>query len=209
MIIKGFRFGMLLQIAIGPVFMYVFNTAAKLGLFAAFSAVIAATLVDSVFVALSILGIGALLQNPGTRKILQIFGALVLVYFGTGVLLGVVGINIIPSFHSGSEEAKATGAFITTLILTASSPLTIVFWAGVFSTKVSCENYQTKDMILFGSGAVLSTLLFLGAIALLASLIKSLVSDYIIIALNVVVGLILILFGIKMGLKKQVPLKIA
>lgn len=202
MIIKGFRFGMLLQIAIGPVCMFIFKTATESGFFAAEAGVLAATVMDALFVTLAILGVGSLLERPGVKSILKYFGTAVLIYFGLGVILGSFGINIIPSLWSVSSAAVVSNAFITSFILTASSPLSILFWTGVFATKISCEGYSKKEMRLFGVGAVLATLIFLSIFAFVASLLKPVMSDTIINTSNMIVGAVLIGFGVKMGLKK-------
>ena len=99
----------------------------------------AATLMDTIFVLLAIFGIGSLLEKPGIKFILKYFGMIILIYFGLGIILAAFGINIIPVLRSSAPSSMLTNAFITTFILTASSPLSILFWSGVFATKVSCE----------------------------------------------------------------------
>lgn len=203
MIIKGFRFGLLLQIAIGPVCLYILKTAIQSGILAAEAGVLAATLVDAVFVILAILGLGAVLEKPGIKTFLKYFGTLMLLYFGAGILLDGFSIHIIPSLNNTETALKTSNAFITSMILTASNPLTIVFWTGVFATKIAGEGYGKKEMLLFGTGAVLTTLVFLGLMALVAGWLHVFVPEMLIKILNGIVGLVLIGFGIRMGLKKE------
>jgi threonine/homoserine/homoserine lactone efflux protein len=87
---KGFRFGILLQVAIGPVFVFVLKTAVQSGRGAALAAALAATLVDAIFVTLAILGIGRLLEKPDAQRALKLFGAGAVTT--TLVSLGVVAI---------------------------------------------------------------------------------------------------------------------
>lgn len=202
MIYKGFKFGILLQIAIGPVFIYIFKTATEYGVVAAEAGVLAAVLIDAIYVILAIVGIGAVLEKPKVKRNLKYFGAIILVYFGLSVILAVFGIDIIPSFKNLSNTSLATNAFVTTLILTASSPLTILFWTGVFATKVSCEGYSKKEMKLFGLGAVLATLIFLGSSAFISSLLNVIITKEMIDILNIFVGILLIGFGVKMCFSK-------
>ena len=205
MIYDGFKFGILLQIAIGPVFIYIFKTATEYGLVASESGVLAATLMDAIYVILAILGIGSILEKPRVKKTLKYFGAVVLIYFGFGIALGSIGINIVPSFKNSSNTSLATNSFVATLILTASNPLTILFWTGVFASKISCKGYSKKEMKLFGLGAVLATLVFLGSFAFIASLLKVIITKEIIDILNILVGILLIGFGIKMYFRKVTP----
>jgi putative Mn2+ efflux pump MntP len=93
--------------------------------------------------------------------------------------------------------------FLKTLVLTLSNPLTILFWVGVFSTKVSEENMNKKDMYYFGLGAVISTMTFLTTISVMGSFINNFLESTIINTLNFIVGLVLIAFGIKTAVYNQ------
>jgi threonine/homoserine/homoserine lactone efflux protein len=207
-IIKGFRFGMLLQIAIGPVFMYIFRTATDSGIMAAESGVIAATIVDAIFVLMAIYGVGAIIEKDKIKKVLKYIGIIVLVYYGMGLILGANGIDIMLRIGGIDEKSQIGNAFITTIILTSSSPLSIMFWTGIFSTKISCEGYNKREMILYGAGAVLATLVFLGLSAIVFGTIHTKISDGIKEVLNMVVGAVLVGFAIKMtiliGGKKKI-----
>lgn len=202
---KGFRFGILLQVAIGPVFVFVLKTAVQSGRGAALAAALAATLVDAIFVTLAILGIGRLLEKPDAQRALKLFGAIVLAYFGLGILLGSFGIQIIPGFGNLLQKVAVTNAFLYGFILTASSPLTILFWTGVFATKLSGEQYGRRDMVLFGAGAVTTTLVSLGLVAIVGGWLQSAVSPDVTKWLNVLVGVILIGFAIRMLLRRSAP----
>ena len=74
MILKGFQFGLILQFAIGPVCIYIFNTATNGGFLPAEAAVLAATLMDAIFVTLAILVIGSLLEKDSVKKAMKYFG---------------------------------------------------------------------------------------------------------------------------------------
>ena len=201
MVFKGFRFGMLLQIAVGPVCLFIFQTAASSGFAAAETGVLGVAIVDALFIAAAILGIGALISRyPKAEKFLKNFGAAVLLIFGISIIAGVFGVSIVPSLDFNQKQS-AGDVFIKAMLLTLSSPLTILFWAGVFSSKISEENMLRRDMYFFGLGAVLSTLFFLTFISILGRLVNSLLNPDLLSALNIVVGLLLIGFGIKTALK--------
>lgn len=201
MVFKGFRFGMLLQIAVGPVCLFIFQTAASSGFAAAETGVLGVAIVDALFIAAAVLGIGALISRyPKAEKFLKNFGAAVLLIFGISIIAGVFGVSIVPSLDFNQKQS-AGDVFIKAMLLTLSSPLTILFWAGVFSSKISEENMMKRDMYFFGLGAVLSTLFFLTSISILGRLVNSLLNPDLLSALNLVVGLLLIGFGIKTALK--------
>lgn len=193
---------MLLQVAIGPVCVFIFQTAITSGFITAESGVLAVVFIDVLYILLAILGIGTLLEKSSKTKItLKYFGAFVLVVFGLNNILGAFNISFLPSLNLAASN-NTNSVFIKVLLLTLSNPLTILFWAGVFSTKLAEEDMDKKEVYLFGFGAVLSTAIFLSVIALSGSLINSFINEIIITVLNIIVGIALIFFGIKTAQKE-------
>ncbi len=201
MIIKGLRFGMLLQLAVGPICLFIFQTAAISGFAAAFTGVLGVALIDGLFIVAAIAGVGILLNKyKSFKKVLQLFGAVVLMLFGLNSILGTLHITIFPSITLlGTQNINII--FLKTIFLTLSNPLTILFWAGVFSTKMAKESMKKQEMYLFGLGAVLSTIVFLTLIAVLGHFIKNFLPLNIINYLNVFVGFVLIFFSIRIVVK--------
>jgi threonine/homoserine/homoserine lactone efflux protein len=202
MILKGFRFGMLLQIAVGPVCLFILNTSISKGFTEAMSGVAAVSLVDALFIMAAILGVAAILEkNKSAKVFFKYFGALVLILFGLQTVLGVFGISILPDIDIFKNDNAGT-TFFTVLFLTISNPLTIMFWAGVFSSRIVDDGMNRRDMYLFGAGAVLSTLSFMTFISLLGSVLGVFVPITLMNVLNIAVGAVLIGFGIKTAYSK-------
>ncbi|WP_026895967.1 LysE family transporter [Clostridiisalibacter paucivorans] len=202
MLLKGFRFGMLLQLAVGPICIYILKTGSSLGLLSAMIGVLAVVIIDGIFILGAILGMGTLIDKyNNTKLVLKYFGAIVLVIFGFSNILDVLGIDLLPSLNFLSRQ-NIKGVFVKTFVLTLSNPLTILFWAGVFSTKIVEENMEQKDMYYFGLGAILSTLAFLTLISIFGSFINIFLKPQFLNILNIIVGLILIGFGVKTATKK-------
>ena len=201
MLFKGLKFGMMLQLAIGPVCMFIFNLGSNKGFVSAETAVVAVTLVDAIFVLLAILGISSFIKNERVQKVFKIFGALIVAYFGTSIISGVFGLNIMPDINLFAGQ-KSSSSFINGFLLTASNPLTILFWTGVFSTKISEEKLKRREVHLFAIGAILATLLFLSVISFVGSITQIFVSTFVIKLLNVLVGIVLIYFAFTKVMKK-------
>lgn len=201
MIFKGFKFGMLLQFAIGPVCIFIFQMASLRGFYIAASGVLGVLIVDGLYILAAILGIASIIERKNTKIILKVFGAIVLFIFGISTILSVFNIVVLPSL-SLQNTTNLNNVFIRTIILTISNPLTIIFWAGVFSTKLVEENMDKKDIYTFGLGALLSTAFFLTLVALVGSLTRSFFPPYIIQFLNVIVGILLVYFSLKILFKK-------
>lgn len=197
MIFKGFKFGMLLQIAVGPICIYIFNEAVIKGMWYALAGVLGVLIIDALYIALSIVGISALVHRY--EKILKYFGVLVLTFFGIKSIIGALSIGETSVIINAEGNYYKT--FLNAFILTASNPLTIIFWSGVFSTKVIDEKFCRSDEIKFGFGAVLSTAIFLMVITVIGQFTKGFLSQEIISVLNIVVGFMLIYFGLKLIFK--------
>lgn len=84
------------------------------------------------------------------------------------------------------------------VVLTGANPLIIVFWSGVFSAKIAEEKFTRRDEFYFGTGAVISTLLFLLVVAILGQVTSNFIGPGFIRVLNMIVGVILIYFGVKL-----------
>jgi threonine/homoserine/homoserine lactone efflux protein len=194
---------MLLQIAVGPVCLFIFKIATSSGFLNAETGVLSVVLIDALYILLAIFGIASLIEKEKVRRILKYFGSLILLLFGFNIVIEVLGIKFLPTIKLFSNSSNAGSAFVGGIILTASNPLTIVFWSGVFSAKIGGENMKERDIYLFGMGAILSTLIFLTLISFLGSITNQFLPIIVINILNGIVGLLLIFFSFKMFIKKN------
>ncbi len=202
MIWKGFRFGILLQLAVGPMCILVFKTSASEGLIAGLILVSAITMVDGLYILLSGLGIAAIMKNNKIQRMIKLFGCTILMLFGISTITGALGMNVLPTFLSFSAENQEN-IFLKGLLLTASNPLTILFWSGVFSTQVIQHKLNKLQLFYFGFGCILSTLSFLSIIALLGTIVSRFLPRSIMTGMNLVVGVLLILLGLRLLLPKR------
>jgi len=205
---RGFRFGMILQFAVGPVCLFIFQQSVYNGLLPALAGVAAVTLVDGLFIILSLLGLSLLVQKH--TRFLNLAGALVLAAFGLKTIIEAACLLLNPDtvnqvaahIPDAAAPTVTLGAgFLSAFVLTASNPLTIVFWAGVFSGKMS--ELTRSQQLGFGLGAILSTMTFLGIISVAGQLTSQFLPRFIILLLNLGVGIIICGFAVAMILKKK------
>lgn len=192
---------MMLQLAVGPMCLLVFNNASSAGISAGMATVIAIAAVDAAYIALAALGISAAMRREPIRKAVSVIGAVVLIAFGLDSILGAMGMRLLPSLSLLSGEASG-GFFVKGLLLTASNPLTIIFWGGVFATKASEDAMAGARLALFGAGCVASTLIFLSSVAVASSFAGSFLPVSAMKALNGAVGAALIYFGIRLFIRR-------
>lgn len=190
--VRGLLTGLILQLAIGPVFIFIMNTVFQKGIEEGILAVIAVTIADYIYIILAIFGVGKLLEKTNIRNMFVILSSVALVIFGI--------ITIKNGFELNNKdlilENRGISSFIQAFMLTLSSPLTIVFWTSIFASKMDEYNLNKKEIIIFGLACGLATLLFLGVSVVIFSWIKIIVSNRVMQFLNFIVGALLLFYGI-------------
>lgn len=199
-LLEGIKFGLLLQFAVGPICLFIFNEANNKGFLSAQSAVISVVIVDFLFVFLAIMGITSIFNSKKRIKQLKLFGSFILFLFGINIILNTINVNLIPQF---SKSYSYSNSFLTGLILTGSNPLTILFWSGIFSIKLNNAKYKKYEVYQFGFGAVFATLIFLTIIAIMGTITSNYVPEKIIKMFNLIVGIVFIIFSIKLFINKK------
>lgn len=190
---NGLSTGLLLQLAIGPVFFFIVNLTIQRTILDGLVAVLAVTIVDYIYITLAILGVGKLLENKKIKKTFGLISSIVLIIFGWIIIKGVIGSDIDTSANATSSNLFTS--FTSVFILTISSPLTIVFFTSLFAAKAVELNYTKRELLIFGLSTGSATFLFLGASVILFSIIGSAVPVMLIKLLNILVGLVLIGYG--------------
>jgi threonine/homoserine/homoserine lactone efflux protein len=193
--INGFIIGLLLQVAIGPVFFFILNITLQTTILDGLFAVLAVTLVDYIYITLAILGVGKLLEKQRIKYILGIIGSVVLVIFGILMIISTAKTSV-NNLSEGAIPSNYLSSFMSAFLLTISSPLTIVFWTSLFATKAIEKGYTKKQLLLFGLAAGLATFVFLGLSVTVFSFIKASIPIIIIRILNILVGILLMIYGI-------------
>ncbi|MBN1499802.1 MAG: LysE family transporter [Spirochaetes bacterium] len=191
---QGLTTGLFLQLAIGPVFFYIADLTLQRSAYDGFAAVAAVTIVDYFYITLSITGIGEFLNRKKTKKVFGIISSAVLMIFG----ILIIKSSILNGLQSKVtiETSGVISSFISVLILTLSSPLTIVFFTGIFAAKAVENNYTKKELFIFGFSTGSATFTFMGSSVIFFSLLRKNVPAVIMHALNLSVGTVLIVYGI-------------
>jgi threonine/homoserine/homoserine lactone efflux protein len=193
--LSGFLTGFILQIAIGPVFFLIINISLQKTMIDGWMAVTAVTIVDYLFIALAVLGVGKLLEKSKIKLALGITSSIVLMIFGVIMILSIDA-NTLAGNPKGIVESNYVSSFVSAFLLTISSPLTIVFWTSLFAAKAIEKGYAQSQLICFGLAAGFATLVFLGSSVTLLSIIKASIPIVLLRILNVAVGVLLMIYGV-------------
>lgn len=192
----GIITGLFLQFALGPVFFYILGITMDSDAINSLSAVLAVTLADYIFIVLSLLGVGKLLQEDKKKRLFGLISSALLILFGVMILYKGIMFEATHAHGAGSMAWTPVRSFTSCFILTISSPLTIVFWGSIFSAKAIEKGYLKNELVLFGLAAGASTFIFLFSVMTGLSFFKSAIPPGLVQMLNCGVGLLLITYGI-------------
>lgn len=195
MLWRGFRFGMMLQLAVGPICLLTFMASASFGWASGEAVAIAATIVDAVYIIVSASSVAVIIKKPEVQRKVKIFGAVILVLFGGYMVWQTTGGNI-P--HVAVAGTGAADFFIEGIVLTVSNPLTILFWGGVFAAQAAEYSMDQQEMKWFAGGCLLSTIVFLSLIAAAGVFVGQFLPSFVLLLLNGAVGIALIYFGMRL-----------
>ena len=189
---RGLFLGLIIQLAIGPIFFFIVNLSLQKTLLDGLMGVLAATVVTYIYIALSVFGIGKILEEEKFKKIFGIISSIVLIIFG--------GIIINGAINSGDIEIAVNtsnlfASFTSVFLLAISNPLSIVFFTSLFSAKAIEHNYTKNELYFFGFGTGLSTFIFMGGAILLVSFLKEAIPIIVMQILNIAVGVLIIGYG--------------
>lgn len=192
---NGLLTGLILQIAIGPVFFYLINLTLQKTIWDGLVGVVAVTIVDYLYIFLAIFGIGKLIEKENVKKVLSVIGPIVLMIFGAIMIKDVFSKMTLDNITITSKDLVSS--FMSVFMLTILNPMTIFFWTGVFATKTLEYNYNKNELLLFGLSTGLATLLFMSFSVTTMSFIKEIINIPLAVVqiLNFVVGGLLILYG--------------
>lgn len=199
---KGFKYGMLLQLAVGPVSLLVFKTAGAAGFGMGLVVVLAVALVDAAYIAIAGAGAVYFLKSEKIQYAFKIISCAVLAIFGIITILGAFDINPLPGVDLFSG-VKTGNIFLQGLVISASNPLTILFWNSIITSQTSRQKMNSRHIFLFGTGCVFSTLVFLTVLAAAGSMINRFLPAVVMSILNVMIGIVLIGYGIVIMMRKR------
>lgn len=189
---RGLFLGLIIQLAIGPIFFFIVNLSLQKTLLDGLMGVLAATVVTYIYIALSVFGIGKILEEEKFKKIFGIISSIVLIIFGGIIINGAINSgNIEIAVNTSNLFASFTSVFL----LAISNPLSIVFFTSLFSAKAIEHNYTKNELYFFGFGTGLSTFIFMGGAILLVSFLKEAIPIIVMQILNIAVGVLIIGYG--------------
>lgn len=193
-ITNGIIVGLFLQLAIGPVFFYIVNLTIQKSFYDGLAGIMGAASVDFLFIILSIEGVGKVLEKKKIKKVYGIIGALALIILG--LIMIHEALNVVESANNRICSTRLFSSFLSVLFITISSPMTIVFFTSIFSDKIYEYSLTKKQLYTFGLSIGISSLMFMIIFVIIFFLMKDSIPKGLIQKINILVALILIVYGV-------------
>jgi threonine/homoserine/homoserine lactone efflux protein len=194
-LVQNILLGLSLAAPIGPVNLEIIKRGLNSGFKQAFLTGAGAMCADTTYLILIFFGLTSFLNFAFMKIFLGIAGSIILIY------LGVMSAKEFFSKADATENKPHRlfkTSFVTGYVLAISSPMTIVWWTGVFGALLAAQTHTQTTISAFFS--CLSILLgcFLWVFSLAAALHwgKKIINEKITRFISFFAGLFLILFGI-------------
>jgi len=194
-ILNGIVSGIVLALLIGPVFFAIIQTSIERGFWSGAFVAAGASLNDVLYITISYLGLTQVIETENFRNYLAYGGGTILLLFGLYYLL-VKNKRLI---HFDPEQVQARSWFRLMskgFIINGLSPMVLFFWIATVSLATTQLGYTSTREILIFFASIVTTVFSADLLkAKLADKLRLLVTQRSIRIMNIVLGIMLIVFA--------------
>ncbi len=189
--------GLSLAAPIGPVNSARLDKGIKNGFWHAWIVGAGSMIADAFFMLLVYLGIVQFINIPIIQIFLWLFGSFILIYSG---IESIVGANTLTLNYSRNKESLFK-CFLTGFIMSITSPLSILFWLGIYGSILAktAASYGTGTLLVYSSMIFLGLIFWDIFIAALTSGFRKFLHNQTLKAISILSGASLIGFGVYFG----------
>ena len=167
-LVVGFGLGFFVAAQLGPLSLFLIRSTLRGTLAVGLAIGAGIAIVDLLYAAAGAAGAAGLLAIGELRVAFGLLGAAVLIALGVRTLWSAFRVRA--GFEAAEEVASPRRAFATSLMATASNPLTIASWAAIFAAASTAEIGRTSGATLLlvagvGIGSLTWTSLLAGGVA--------------------------------------------
>ena len=194
MLLSYFFLGLTLAAPIGPVNSARIDKGIKNGFWHAWIVGAGSMIADAIFMVLVYIGMVKFLEIPIVQIFLWLFGGFVLIYSGVESVLQANKILLNPYRNKDS----LLSCFLTGFIMSVTSPLSILFWLGIYGSILAktASSYGTSQLFIY------SGMIFLGLtcwdffVALLTNGFRRFLTEKSLRLISITSGVSLVGFGV-------------
>jgi len=194
-LLQNIILGLSLAAPIGPVNLEIIKRGLNAGFTQAFLTGMGANCADATYLTLIFFGLTSFLNIALLKIILGIGGSIILIYLGF-----TSAKDFFPEYAAAGNRQKRIfkNPFVTGYFLAISSPMTIVWWTGVFGARLASQTDAQTNLSAFLSCLTILLGCFIWVIFLATALHwgKKIINDKMVGLISLIAGSCLIVFGI-------------
>lgn len=194
---EGITMGLLLSVMVGPVFFTLIQNSITHGFKYAIALAAGILLSDFFYVLVTYFGISLLTQFPNFEWYLAIFGGFVLVGFGISSFFKKIKDRPITGGLPVRQSSKRT-AFLKGFGINGINPFVLLFWISIAGLVAINDDYDRFDIGVYYLGILVTVFVFDLLKAFVAKQLKVFVTPKVMVLMNKIVGVVLLLFGIRL-----------
>jgi threonine/homoserine/homoserine lactone efflux protein len=197
-IVKGIISGIVLALLIGPVFFTLLQTSIERGFLSGVFVAIGISLCDAFYILIAYFGLAQFSQTPQFRHYMAYGGGVILLIFGLYYLF-------VKSRKLASYDPKkiknASGIRLAAkgFLINGLSPMVLFFWLATVSVATTQLGYGSSNKAFVFFASIVCTVFFTDVMkAKLADKLRSLVTPSFIRIMNIILGLVMVVFAGKL-----------
>lgn len=192
-----FLLGITLAAPIGPVNSARIDKGIKNGFFHAWVVGLGSMIADGIFMLLVYLGFVQFIMIPYVQIFLWLFGGFVLIYTGVESIMRVNTLTL----DDYRTKDSLSRSFLTGFIMSITSPLSILFWIGIYGSVLAktVSTYGTSSLIVYSSMIFLGLTFWDLIVAFLTNGFRRFLNETSLKGISAISGLSLLGFGVYFG----------
>jgi len=197
-IIKGVLSGIVLAFLIGPVFFTLLQTSIERGFSSGVFVAIGISLSDSFYIFISYFGLTQFMQAESFRLYMAYGGGVILLLFGIYYLF-IKSKKLARYDPEKVESASGLRLAAKGFLINGLSPMVLFFWLATVSVATTQLGYNSNNHALIFFSSIVCTVFVTDVIkAKLADKLRTLITPRVIRILNIVLGLVMVIFAGKL-----------
>jgi threonine/homoserine/homoserine lactone efflux protein len=194
-VLNGIISGVVLAFLIGPVFFTILQTSIERGFWSGALVAIGVSLSDAFYIFVSYLGLVQFMETESFRHYLAYGGGIILLGFGLYYLF--IKTRKLSNFDPEKIEYKSPARLIAKgFIINGLSPMVLFFWVATVGVATTQFGYTSVNKVMVFFSAIVCTVFTTDLIkAKLADKLRLLITPKFIRLLNVILGIVLIIFA--------------
>jgi threonine/homoserine/homoserine lactone efflux protein len=197
-IIKGIFSGIVLAFLIGPVFFTLLQTSIERGFSSGVFVAIGISLSDSFYILISYFGLTQFMAAPNFRHYMAYGGGIILLLFGLYYLF-VKSRKLAQYDSTKVENASGLRLAAKGFLINGLSPMVLFFWLATVSVATTQLGYGSQRNALIFFASIVVTVFTTDILkAKLADKLRALITPKVIRIMNIVLGVVMVLFAGKL-----------